>query len=184
MRAWLASPPIRSVGMGKSSRTVHRWPWSRTIYQPCRGVTVVVCQLGSSRDGSASGFQDRQWFARLPGYDLRRWALVKGSTVFGHAAATSVNGRTPAHVKVAGWKTPGLLRAVTGGVVPLPLGGPRCLTRCRCLLCLLAGQAALTPSANPSGKSGLHHAHLPLFRGRAMAGPAGRVAAPPADPGL
>ena len=67
MRACLASPPIRSVGMGKSSGTVHRWPSSRTIYQPCRGVTVVVCQLGSSigssRGGSASGFQDRQWFA-------------------------------------------------------------------------------------------------------------------------
>jgi hypothetical protein len=89
----------------------------------------------------------------------------QGSTVFGHGAGTTVDGRTPAHVKVTGWKTPGLLRAVTGGVVPLPLGGPLCLTRCRCLLCLLAGQAALTPSANPSGKSGLHHAHRPLFRG-------------------
>ena len=62
-----------------------------------------------------------------------------------------------------GWKTPGLLRAVTGGVVPLSLCGTCRLPRCRCLLCLLAGQTALTPSADPPGKPGLHHAHLPLF---------------------
>ncbi len=59
--------------------------------------------------------------------------------------------------------TPGLLRAVARGVVPLPLGGARRLAGCRCLLCLLTGQAALTPSADPPGKPGLHHAHLPLF---------------------
>ena len=80
--------------------------------------------------------------------------------------------------------SPGPLRAVTGGVVPLPLGGPRRLTRCRRLPCLLASQTALTPSAKPPGKPGLHHAHLPLFHGRAMASQAGRVAAPPADPRL
>ena len=78
----------------------------------------------------------------------------------------------------------GLLRAVTRGVIPLPLGGTRRLARCRCLLRLLAGQTALTPSADPSGKPGLHHSHLPLFHGRAMASQAGRVAAPPADPGM
>ena len=55
-----------------------------------------------------------------------------------------------------------LLRAVTRGVPPLPLCGPRRLTRCRCLPCLLTSQTALTPSANPPGKPGLHHSHLPL----------------------
>ena len=59
--------------------------------------------------------------------------------------------------------SPGPLRAVTGGVVPLPLGGPRRLTRCRHLPCLLAGQTALAPSADPPGEPGLHHAHLPFF---------------------
>ena len=84
----------------------------------------------------------------------------------------------------AGTEDTGPLRAVTGGVVPLPLCGTRRLPRCRCLSCLLAGQAAFTPSANPPGKPGLHHAHLPLLHGRVMASQAGRVAAPPADPGL
>src|SRR5690242_13282922 len=74
------------------------------------------------------------------------------------------------------------LRAVTCGVVPLRLCVTRRLTRCRCLPFLLASQTALTPSANPLGKPGLHHAHLPLLHGRAMASQAGRVAAPPADP--
>jgi uncharacterized ion transporter superfamily protein YfcC len=31
--------------MGKPSRPVHRWLWSRTIFQACRRVAVVVCQL-------------------------------------------------------------------------------------------------------------------------------------------
>ena len=75
------------------------------------------------------------------------------------------------------------LRAVTPrGVVPLRLCVTRRLTCCRCLPFLLASQTALTPSADPLGKPGLHHAHLPLFHGRAMASQAGRVAAPPADP--
>ena len=88
---------------------------------------------------------------------------------------------TTVNVKVPG-STPGLLRAVTRGVPPLPLGGTRRLARCCGLPFLLTGQTALTPSADPPGKPGLHHAHLPLFRGRAMASHAGRVAAPPADP--
>src|SRR5215469_7715438 len=41
--------------MGKSSRTVHRWLWSRTIFQACRRVTVVVCLLGSSIGSSRGG---------------------------------------------------------------------------------------------------------------------------------
>jgi hypothetical protein len=77
------------------------------------------------------------------------------------------------------------LRAVTPrGVVPLRLCVTRRLTCCRCLPFLLASQTALTPSADPLGKPGLHHAHLPLLHGRAMASQAGRVAAPPADPRL
>ena len=76
----------------------------------------------------------------------------------------------------------GPLRAVTRGVVPLRLRVTSRLTCCRCLLCLLASQTALTPSADPLGKLGLHYAHLPLLRGRAMASQAGRVAAPPANP--
>jgi len=75
----------------------------------------------------------------------------------------------------------GPLRAVTCGVVPLHLCVTRRLTCSRCLPCLLAGKTALTPSANPLGKPGLHHSHLPLLHGRAMASQAGRVAAPPAD---
>jgi len=63
--------------------------------------------------------------------------------------------------KDAGTEDTGPLRAVTGGVVPLPLCGTRRLPRCRCLSCLLAGQTAFTPSANPPGKPGLHHAHFP-----------------------
>ena len=86
--------------------------------------------------------------------------------------------------KDAGTEDTGPLRAVTGGVVPLPLCGTLRLPRCRCLSCLLACQTALTPSANPPGKPGLHHVHLPLLHGRAMASQAGRVAAPPADPRL
>jgi len=39
--------PHRSVGLGKLSRAVHRWLWSRTTFQACRRVTMVVCQLGS-----------------------------------------------------------------------------------------------------------------------------------------
>ncbi len=83
-----------------------------------------------------------------------------------HCSAVNCNPNcNPAlSVKAPGWKTPGLLRAVTGGVVPLPLCGPRCVTRCRGLPCLLASQTALTPSAKPPGKPGLHHAHLPLFQ--------------------
>jgi len=57
----------------------------------------------------------------------------------------------------------GPLRAVARGVVPLRLCVTRRLTRCRCLPFLLASQTALTPSANPLGKPGLHHAHLPLL---------------------
>jgi hypothetical protein len=78
----------------------------------------------------------------------------------------------------------GPLWAVTRGVVPLRLYVTRRLTCCRCLPFLLASQTALTPSANPLGKPGLHHAYLPLLHGRAMASQAGRVAAPPADPRL
>ena len=74
-----------------------------------------------------------------------------------------------------------LLRAMTRGVVPLRLCVTRRLTCCRCLPCLLASQTALTPSANPPGKPVLHHSHLPLVHGRAMASHAGRFAAPPAD---
>ena len=78
----------------------------------------------------------------------------------------------------------GPLRAVTRGVVPLRLCVTRRLTCFRCLPFLLASQTALTPSANPLGKPGLHHAHLPLLHGRAMPSHAGRIATPPADPGL
>ena len=63
---------------------------------------------------------------------------------------------------------------MTRGVVPVSLCGTCRLTRCRCLLCLLASQTALTPSADPQGKPGLHHAHLPLLHGEAMASQAGR----------
>jgi hypothetical protein len=76
----------------------------------------------------------------------------------------------------------GPLRAVTRGVVPLRLRVTPCLTCCRCLPFLLASQTALTPSADPQGKPGLHYAHLALLHGRAVASSAGRVAAPPADP--
>ena len=69
-----------------------------------------------------------------------------------------------------------------GGVVPLRLCVTRRLTCSRCLPFLLASQTALTPPVDPLGQPGLHHAHLPLLHGRAMASPAGRVAAPPADP--
>jgi hypothetical protein len=51
---------------------------------------------------------------------------------------------------------------VTRWAVPLPLCGTCRLTRCRCLLFLLASQTALTPSADPLGKPGPHHSHLPL----------------------
>jgi hypothetical protein len=64
--------------------------------------------------------------------------------------------------KGAGMEDTGPLRAVTRGVVPLPLCSTCRLTRCRRLPCLLAGQTALTPSAKPPGKPGLHDAHLPL----------------------
>src|SRR6476469_6306418 len=77
-----------------------------------------------------------------------------------------------------------LVLAVTSGVVQLRLCVTRHLTCCRCLPFLLASQTALTPSANPLGKPGLHHGHLPLLHGRAMASQTGRVAAPPADPRL
>jgi hypothetical protein len=56
----------------------------------------------------------------------------------------------------------GPLRAVTRGVIPLGRCVTRRLTCFRCLLFLLASQTALTPSANPLGKPGLHHSHLPL----------------------
>ena len=61
------------------------------------------------------------------------------------------------------------------GVIPLAFCGTICLTCCRCLLCLLASQTALTPPAKPLGKPGLHHSHLPLLHGRAMASQAGRL---------
>ncbi len=77
-----------------------------------------------------------------------------------------------------------LLRAMTRGVVPLPFCGTCRLARCRCLPCLLAGQTALTPSANPPGKHGLHHSHLPLPHGRAMANQAGRFVLRLLIPGL
>ena len=102
--------------------------------------------------------------SRLDRFSLyqRPWPIFPGR----HCTAVNCNPNcNPAlSVKAPGWKTPGLLRAVTGGVVPLPLCGPRCVTRCRGLPCLLAGQTALTPSAKPPGKPGLHHAHLPLFQ--------------------
>lgn len=52
---------------------------------------------------------------------------------------------------------PGLSRAVTGGVPPLRLRSTCGLPRRRCLPFLLANQTALTPSAQPPGKPGLHH---------------------------
>ena len=91
--------------------------------------------------------------------------------------------KAPAPIRRTGRTRLALLRAMTRGVVPLPFGSTCRLTRCRCLPCLLASPTALTPSANPLSKPGLHHSHLPLPHGRAMASQAGRFA-PPADPGL
>jgi hypothetical protein len=68
---------------------------------------------------------------------------------------------------------------VTRGVVPLRLCVTRRLPCSRCLPFLLASQTALAPSADPLGKPGLHHSHLPLLHGRVMASQVGRVAAPP-----
>jgi hypothetical protein len=84
-------------------------------------------------------------------------------------------------VKAPESNTLGLLRAVTRGMVSLRLCVTCRLTRCRCLPCLLASQTALTPSAHPPSKPGLHHSHLPLLHERAMVSQAGRSAAPPAD---
>jgi hypothetical protein len=68
-----------------------------------------------------------------------------------------------------------LLPEFARGVIPLAFCGTSCLTCRRCLLCLLASQTALTPPAKPLGKPGLHHSHLPLLHGRAMASQAGRL---------
>jgi hypothetical protein len=59
--------------------------------------------------------------------DQRPWPVLPGR----HCTAVNCNPNcNPAmSVKVPGWKTPGLLRVLTGGVVPLPLGGPCRLTR-------------------------------------------------------
>jgi hypothetical protein len=73
---------------------------------------------------------------------------------------------------------------MTRGVVPLRLCVTCRLTCSRCLPCLFASQAALTPSANPPGKSGLHHSHLALLHGRAMASQAGRFVLRLLVPGL
>src|SRR5690348_7315967 len=67
-----------------------------------------------------------------------------------------------------------LLGVAARGVIPVTFCGTPCLTCCRCLPCLLASRTALTPPAKPLGKPGLHHSHLPLLHGRAMASQAGR----------
>src|SRR5207248_7163402 len=67
-----------------------------------------------------------------------------------------------------------LLPVIARGVIPVTFCGAPCLTCCRCLSCLLATQTALTPPGKPLGKPGLHHSHLPLLYGRAMASQAGR----------
>jgi hypothetical protein len=67
-----------------------------------------------------------------------------------------------------------LLPVFARGVIPVTFCGTPCLTCCRCLSCLLANQTALTPPGKPLGKPGLHHSHLPLLHGRAMASQAGR----------
>jgi hypothetical protein len=142
---------------------------------------------GSSQAGGATGLAGGRTLParRVPGVCGRCAGPGRGgSQVDPRRWRTAVHCTPAMSVQAPGWQRPGLLRAVTRGVIPLPLGGARRLPRCCCLLCLLAVQTALTPSADPPGKPGLHHAHLPLFHGRAMASQAGRVAAPPADPGL
>jgi hypothetical protein len=52
-------------------------------------------------------------------------------------------------------------RGGTRWVVPLRLCGICRSARCRCLLSLPTNQTALTPSANPLSKPGLHHSRLP-----------------------
>jgi len=60
---------------------------------------------------------------------------------------------------------------MTRGVPPLRLRSSFGLARRRCLPCLLANQTALTPSAKPPGKPGLHHSDLPLLSSKSHSDP-------------
>jgi hypothetical protein len=111
------------------------------------------------------------------GLDQRRWSVCPGRS----RPAVNCNPASSDLLRHRDRRRRSL-RAVTRGVVPLRRCVTRRLTRSRRLLFLLASQTALPPSANPLGNPGLHHSHLPLLHGRAMASQAGRVAAPPADP--
>ena len=83
----------------------------------------------------------------------RRAAVISAAA----AVITAVSAKAPKG------KTPGLSRAMTRGVPPLRLRSTCGLARRWCLPFLLANQTALTPSAKPPGKPGLHHSHPPLL---------------------
>jgi hypothetical protein len=149
----------------------------------------VGCLVGGScqdhpvhipRDGQLSPNPSFTSLRPGAGYLVPRSALLPGRPGSSGPWAALVAARSDPALEM---EYAGPLQAVTPrGVVPLRLCVTRRLTCSRCLPFLLASQTALTPSANPLGKPRLHHSHLPLLHGRAMASQAGRVAAPPADP--
>jgi hypothetical protein len=127
------------------------WPAPRGSLGRVRGVPArwrpgglrVACQRGrkAPRRSHAGG---RRHFATL--------VADRRAAVFSAMSAEAPKG-----------KMPGLSRAVTGGVPPLRLRSTCGLPRRRRLPFLLANQTALTPSAQPPGKPGLHSSHLPLL---------------------
>jgi hypothetical protein len=155
-----AQPMPRCCEHRRSHRHAgHRWSQTQQYGQACR-----LRVGGASQAGERARCSRRLWRSMLVCYRPMPWL---------HSWLHDQS-------QLLRWKTPGLLRAVTRGVVPLRRCVTRRLTCSRCLPFLLASQTALTPSADPPGKPGLHHSHLQALHGRSRARRQGQGSGPAA----